>query len=154
MINPAGCAEKIGDRLPSQGERDAANQLRQILAAHASPNNDNSLTIIAPSGDPAKLILMPALAELLVELLGHISNGDAVTLVPVTQMLTTQQAAAILNVSLPYFVGLLQEGEIEYCLKGRHRRVKAADLFAYKSTRDSARASALDRLAKTDSDLI
>jgi hypothetical protein len=37
MTMPASYAEKLGDRLPSQKERDAANQLRQILAAHASP---------------------------------------------------------------------------------------------------------------------
>ena len=154
MTMPASYAEKIGDRLPSQGERDAANQLRQILAAHASPKNNNSLKIIESSGEPTEVILMPALSELLIDLLRHIGNGDAVTLVPVTQMLTTQQAADILNVSRPYFVGLLEKGEIEYGLVGRHRRVKAEDLFEYKNTRDSERASAMDKLAKIDADLI
>ncbi len=71
-----------------------------------------------------------------------------------TQMLTTLQAADILNVSRPYFVGLLKKGDIEYVLVGRHRRVKAEDLFEYKNTRDSERASALAKLAKIDSDLI
>jgi excisionase family DNA binding protein len=69
-------------------------------------------------------------------------------------MLTTQQAADILNVSRPYFVGLLEKGEIEYALVGRHHRVKAEDLSEYKTTRDSERASALDKLAKMDADLI
>lgn len=151
---PANYAEKIGDRLPSQEESDAANQLRQILAVHTSPNSNNSLRIIESSGDPTEVVLMPALAELLIDLLRHIGNGDAVSLVPVTQMLTTQQAADILNVSRPYFVGLLKKGEIQYDLVGRHRRVKAEDLFAYKKTRDSERASALDELTKIDSDLI
>ena len=154
MTMPASYVEKLGNRLPSQKERDAANQLRQILAAHASPKNNNSLKIIESSGEPTEVILMPALAELLIDLLRHIGNGDAVTLVPVTQMLTTQQAADILNVSRPFLVGLLEKGEIEYGLVGRHRRVKAEDLFEYKNARDSERASALDKLAKIDSDLI
>ena len=153
MTMPASYAEKIGDRLPSQGERDAANRLRQIIAAHANPDN-NRLKIIESSGEPTEVILMPALSELLIDLLGHIGKGDAVTLVPVTQMLTTQQAADILNVSRPYFIGLLEKGEIDYSLVGRHRRVKAEDLFEYKNTRDTERASALDKLAKIDADLI
>ncbi len=97
---------------------------------------------------------MPPLSDLLMDLLGHIGKGDAVTLVPVPQMLTTQQAADILNVSRPYFVALLEKGEIENELVGRHHRVKAEDLFDYKNTRDSERASALDELAKTDADLL
>jgi excisionase family DNA binding protein len=154
MTMPSSYAEKIGDRLPSQSERDAANQLRQILAAHASPDNNSRLKIIESSGEPTEVILVPAISELLIDLLRHIGKGDAVTLVPVTQMLTTQQAADILNVSRPYFVGLLDKGEIEHVLVGRHRRVKAEDLFEYKNTRDSERASALDKLAELDADLI
>ncbi len=154
MTMPASYAEKIGDRLPSQSERDAANQLRQILTTHASPDNDNRLKIIESSGEPTEVVLMPALSELLIDLLSHIGNGDAVTLVPVAQMLTTQQAADILNVSRPYFVGLLEKGEIAFDLVGRHRRVKAEDLFKYKNIRDSDRASALDKLARSDADLI
>ncbi len=52
------------------------------------------------------------------------------------------------------FVGLLDKGEIEHVLVGRHRRVKAEDLFEYKNTRDSERASALGKLAEDDADLI
>ena len=154
MTMPASYAEKIGDRLPSPGERKAANHLRQILAAHAGSTEDNLLKIIDPSGSPTEVILAPALSELLIDLLRHIGKGDAVTLVPVTQMLTTQQAADILNVSRPYFVGLLEKGELPFDLVGRHRRIKANDLFEYKNTRDKERAAALDELASIDADYI
>jgi excisionase family DNA binding protein len=76
-----------------------------------------------------------------------------VTLVPVTQMLTTQQAADILNVSRPFLISLLEKGEIAYLLVGRHRRIKAETLFAYKQERDHERSDALSELIAADADL-
>ena len=142
-------AEELGARLPSASEKAAANQLRKILAA-----NDATLRVLDDERKPLEVILTPALSSLLMELLGHISQGDAVTLVPVSQMLTTQQSADILNVSRPYFISLLDRGEIPHTLVGRHRRVKAEDLFAYKKSRDEKREKALEDLAQADGELL
>ncbi|MGN8000811.1 hypothetical protein [Sphingomonas sp. 22176] len=56
------------------------------------------------------------------ELLRHVGRGDAVTLVQVSQMLTIQHAADILNVSRPFFISLLEKGEIAFENVDRHRR--------------------------------
>ena len=88
------------------------------------------------------------------ELLRHSGKGDAVALVPVSQMLTTQQAADILNVSRPFLISLLDRGDIEYSMVGRHRRIKADTLFDYKSQRDNKRAKALDELGELDGELL
>ncbi|WP_313807360.1 helix-turn-helix domain-containing protein [Sphingobium sp.] len=151
MTMPA-FAEEIGSRLPSAGEKDAANQLRKIIAAHAA--GDAKLRLLE-EGDktPTEITLTPAMSQLLMELLRHIGKGDAVTLVPISQMLTTQQAADVLNVSRPYLISLLDRKEIAHTLVGRHRRVRAEDLFAYKRERDGQRSKALDDLAATDAEL-
>jgi excisionase family DNA binding protein len=144
----------IGDRLPSADERALARQLRRILAAQRT---DEGAKISVP--DPAapnrtaEITLTPGLSDLLMDLLGHIEKGDAVTLVPVSQMLTTQQAADVLNVSRPFFISLLEKGEIAYTLVGRHRRIKAENLFAYKQERDHERRNALSDLIAADADL-
>jgi excisionase family DNA binding protein len=151
MTMPA-FAEKLGDRLPSANERAAANQLRQILAARATSDTDQRLRVLDDNGKPAEIVLAPALSGLLMELLRYIGQGDAVTLVPVSQMLTTQQAADILNVSRPFLVSLLEKGEIDHVTVGRHRRVKAEDLFAYKKARDTKRSEALSALAELDAE--
>ena len=150
MTMPA-FSEELGGRLPSAHEKAAANQLRKIIAAHAA--GDTKLRVLDDEAKaPSEVTLTPALSNLLMELLRHIGRGDAVTLVPVSQMLTTQQAADILNVSRPFLVSLLDKGEIDHTLVGRHRRIKAETLFAYKRARDTRRSKALADLAELDAE--
>ena len=146
-------AEEIGSRLPSRIERDAANQLRQILASQAT-HNTKLKVLDEGTSEPVEITLTPGVARLLMELLRHIGKGDAVTLVPISQMLTTQQAADILNVSRPYLITLLERGDIAFELVGRHRRIKAEDLFAYKRERDTKRSDALAALGEIDGELL
>lgn len=153
MTMPA-FAQELGDRLPSADERAAANQLRSIIAAQATGEPEQKLTVLREAGKTAEVVLTPGLSLLLMEVLRHIGRGDAVTLVPVSQMLTTQQAADILNVSRPFLISLLEKEDIPHVLVGRHRRIKAVELFAYKRRRDGERAAALSSLAASDADLI
>jgi excisionase family DNA binding protein len=146
-------SEALGGRLPSADERTAANQLRKILAAQMA----SGAKLRVPDGAAnrtAEIALTPGLSGLLLDLLRHIGKGDAVTLVPVSQMLTTQQAADVLNVSRPFLISLLEKGAIPYELVGRHRRIKAETLFAYKQERSQRRSLALSDLAESDSDLL
>jgi excisionase family DNA binding protein len=142
-------AKEIGSKLPTSGDRAAANQLRTILAAQSEHGGKLRL-IDDQTRKTSDITLTPALSELLMEVLRYIGSGDAVTLVPVSQMLTTQQAADILNVSRPYLISLLDRGEIAHEMVGRHRRIKADDLFAYQRGRDDRRAAALSALAELD----
>ena len=147
MTMPA-YAEELGARLPSANEKAAANQLRQILAA------DTKLRVLDEERGNAEITLTPGLSSLLMELLRYIGSGDAVTLVPVSQMLTTQQAADILNVSRPFLISLLEKGDMEFTLVGRHRRIKAETLFSYKRIRDGKRGKALSDLAELDAEYL
>ncbi|WP_257264233.1 helix-turn-helix domain-containing protein [Endozoicomonas sp. ONNA2] len=62
-------------------------------------------------------------------------------------LLGVEEAADILNVSRPYLVRMLEQGEIPHHKVGRHRQVRYQDLMDYKTAMDIKRSSALDELS-------
>lgn len=135
--------ETIGlkDRLPTNDEIKSAGEAATALAI--AMEHDGALKISGPDG---QVSIAPALGALMIELLGHISNGNMVTLVPRGATLTTQQAADMLNVSRPYLTKLLKKGAIAFTPVGAHRRVKFDDLMAYKERIEREKDEALTEL--------
>ena len=131
-------------RLPTHEEIASAAEAATALA---NARADNGGLIIRNDGGEA-VRLAPAIADIMIDLLGHVARGDMVTLVPTGALLTTQQAADMLNVSRPHLSKLLKQGEIPYIPVGSHRRVKHADLITYKKRRDATRMAALEELAR------
>ncbi|MCA9626420.1 MAG: helix-turn-helix domain-containing protein [Myxococcales bacterium] len=76
------------------------------------------------------------------------ARGDSITVVPVGQELTTQQAADLLNVSRQYLVRLLDDGQLAYRRTGKHRRLRVEDVLTFKEHRDRKRKAALGELAR------
>ncbi|MEP4962175.1 MAG: excisionase family DNA-binding protein [Roseobacter sp.] len=94
---------------------------------------DDGLKVSGENGDPVKI--PPAVDELIIALLGHVSDGNMVTLVPVGTMLTTQEVADMLNVSRPHLTKLLKKGQMKFEEVGKHRRVAAAAARSLKKVR-------------------
>jgi excisionase family DNA binding protein len=149
-----GKAHVFDGHIPSSTEIESANQFRQILASQIKDDQTALLHLVVDQSGQSDIVLTPALARSLMDLLRHIGNGRAVTIVPTDESLTTQLAADLLNVSRPYLIKILNRGQIPYTLAGRHRRVRVQDLLHYKNKRDAERAAALSELAEADADLI
>ena len=86
--------------------------------------------------------------EVLRTAVGFMSHGQAVTLVPDNQAITTQRAADILGMSRPFFIKQLEGGLMAYHRVGNQRRVYLRDVLEFAKKRDKERLSALNLLAR------
>lgn len=73
-------------------------------------------------------------------------QGKAVHVAPQNLVLTTQEAADLLDVSRPTLVKLLEDGAIPFDRPNRHRRVRLHDVLDYRARRHAAQRAALDEL--------
>ena len=135
-------------KVPSTEVSEAAHEALRVL--QKLPRKSNARVIhLSPKGkkEPISVTVPQGAFELFMEVLAQMANGNAVTIVPIHAELTTQQAAAMLNVSRPHLVELIDAGKIPHRMVGTHRRVLAAQVLAYrKRMRDEAEA-AMNELA-------
>ena len=103
-------------------------------------------TLSGPNGE--HLVLPPEVFEVLRDVVDAMAHGQALTIAPVHQRLSTQEAADLLGVSRPTVVKLLESGEIPFEQPGRHRRVRLADVLAYRERASVERRGALDRMVE------
>ena len=116
----------------------------------------NALRVVRPHakliGPGGKEIPVPkSIFKVLEQVIPLLAADCAVSIVPVGHLLTTQEAAELLNVSRPHLIKLLDEGVIPFERAegpGSHRRIRFEDLMEYKHMRDSERRKQLRKLTQ------
>ncbi|OFP63669.1 excisionase [Corynebacterium sp. HMSC074C01] len=102
--------------------------------------------LVGPDGQTVNL---PEEAfSVLADVVRAMRQGKAITLAPVDQLLTTQEAADFLGISRPTLVKKLEDGSIEFerTTGGRHRRVRLVDVLQYRDGQRAERRKALREL--------
>ena len=127
--------------LPPEDDSDFARFLRR-LAAFKEPARAR---LVGPDG--SEIDIPDELHGVLFDVVDALSHGLAIMVAPHNTMLTTQEAADLLNVSRPTLVRLLTDGEIPYSMRGRHRRVMLRDVLDYRDHSRQERHRVLDQLA-------
>ncbi|MFW9264435.1 helix-turn-helix domain-containing protein [Nostoc sp. CALU 546] len=122
----------------TEAEAEAIKQLEHILL------NQEQLKLVA--GNCEEMTIPDSVHRVLCQVVQAMASGKNVSIVTHNPELTTQQAADLLNVSRPYLIKLLEQGELPYILVGTHRRVKFEDLIKYKQQRDTKRRELLQEL--------
>jgi excisionase family DNA binding protein len=141
-------------KLPSTASAEEARNALRALTRGVQEGHQARVRLQAEGAPGEVTATLPREAfDILLEVLGQMANGNAVTIVPVHAELTTHQAAEILNVSRPYLIGLLEAGKIPHRMVGTHRRIRFTDLMAYKQQDDARRDEAVAELTRQAQDL-
>jgi excisionase family DNA binding protein len=123
--------------------RESVRQLDRILGVR----EDEYHFRLRADGDREEVVTLSSTAlRLLKDILDRMAQGHGVTVLSLPDELSSQQAADLLNVTRPYLIRLLDEGEIPSRLDGNHRRVRIGDLLAYKQRDDERRLEVLGEL--------
>lgn len=127
---------------------DAGGQVAQVydfLEAHeqAGRGRPQPRYFLAGSSPGDRVELPAEVYRVLRQVVEALRQGFAVTVAPLSQTLTTQQAADLLGVSRPTVIKLLDEGRIPFDRVGTHRRVLLQNLLAYREQRRAEQYAAL-----------
>ncbi|MCC3407729.1 MAG: helix-turn-helix domain-containing protein [Microcoleus sp. PH2017_10_PVI_O_A] len=124
--------------IPEQ-EQETIAKLYQILSLESAQPK-----LVGSNGE--EIIIPQSVYNLLGQVVQAMASGQAISIVRHNRELTTQEAANILNVSRPFLVKLLENGEITHIKVGSHRRILFQDLMTYKEQRKVKRRQLLDEL--------
>ena len=131
--------------LPS--ERDQGRLLDFVRAMRAR-GHDAQPTPMMITAAGEQITMSNEIASMMLEVLDTLANGQAVTVIPRQRMLTTQEAADLLNISRPTFIKILDRGELPFEMRGRHRRVRLEDLLQYQRSLEAVRGEELDAMQR------
>ncbi|HZL03917.1 MAG TPA: helix-turn-helix domain-containing protein [Coriobacteriia bacterium] len=121
--------------LPPRDEQ--AAKVYDFFAAHEAARGERPGPQYFLSGaEPGDQVALPAeVYEIVRKVVDAMRSGLAVYVAPLSQKLTTQQAADLLGVSRPTLVKYLDTDRLLYERIGSHRRLYLCDVLAFREER-------------------
>ncbi|CAN7722059.1 helix-turn-helix domain-containing protein [Variovorax sp. LjRoot84] len=143
-------SEVLEPATQAEAEMAAAAHQRLVMALDHSKADHIDVTLDLDDATQAAPVLKlpPRALHLLAHVLRTMAARQPLMLVPQQAELTTQEAAAILNVSRPFVIKEIEEGRLKHWKVGRHRRIAFEDLLAYQAASREKSRAALDELAR------
>ncbi len=135
LIAPAGSLRGMTDVLevrPGAVQPEELADFERVL--ETLPARQKGSRLVGPDGTAIDLPL--GIHDLLVSIVEHLKAGDGVTVIPMHAELTTVEAADLLNVSRPFLIKQLEAGALAHHMVGTHRRLRLADVLAYRDRMD------------------
>lgn len=146
--------ENLEKNLNVVEQKTAFNSLKIIAATARKCTAEKKQTIFIQIENEKNAIEIPQKAFLLLnDIILAMSENKNVSVVTTNQVITTQQFANMLNVSRPYVIKLLENGEIPYKKVGKHRRILYNDAIKYQEKFEIKRSENLAILVKEAQEL-
>lgn len=124
-------------------DRDRAREMLRALGAHPRITTEDGTVLDLPA----------PVVEALAEILEAAADGEQALVLRSPEDLTTEQAAAVLGVSRPTVVRLVESGKIPARMVGTHRRLSLGDVLAYREASAKRRTEALDDMTREAEEL-
>ena len=131
----------------SPHEREMARVAQRCLMEALDHSRAASITLTTETGEHPSIALPPASLKIIGQILGMMSAGRPIALMPEKQEMSTIEAANFLNVSRPFVIKEIKEGRLAHRMVGTHRRIAFSDLVEYAKAMQQRRLDALDRMA-------
>ena len=131
----------------SEREMEMARVAQRCIMEALDHSRAAAIMLTTDTGEHPCVELPSAALKLIGQLLGAMSEGRAISLIPAKQELSTVEAANFLNVSRPFVVKEIEAGRLPHRKVGTHRRVAFEDLREYSRKMRENQAAALDRMA-------
>lgn len=103
--------------------------------------------------DMPVLTLPPRALRFFADVLRQMARREPMLLVPQKCELTTQEAAAFLNVSRPFVIKEIEAGRLNCRMVNSHRRIEFEELVRYQQDQKKRSEEALRKLRRTSDDL-
>jgi len=148
-VNTVAAEELAQTYLPD--ESDNAGEVLSFLDAHDLKHvrSVKPRYFLAGTDEHDNVEISETVHQLLRQVLEAMAKGKAVTVVPQSQQLTTQQAADLLGVSRPTVIRIIEAGDIPATKIGKHRKLLLSDVLEFQKRR---RDAIFDFLADTSVD--
>ena len=142
--------EKLREVVPpplSGQEVEMAKVAQRCIMEALDRSRAAAITLTTDEGEHPPVQLPPQALKFIGQLLGAMSEGRPIVLMPANKEVTTVEAAHFLNVSRPFVVKEIEEGRLPHRMVGTHRRVAFEDLLAYARKMREKQVAALARMA-------
>ena len=140
-------AKQVMPPLMSQKDIEMARVAQRCIMEALDHSRAAAITLTTDTGEHPSIDLPPAALRFIGQLLGAMSEGRPITLIPSKREFSTVEAASFINVSRPFVIKEIEAGRLKHRMVGTHRRIAFDDLVDYLNTMQQKQQAALDRLA-------